>query len=252
MVGSAPFVALTFCKKRDARDSEFPQQNFSIGCVEKVTVASPGSVLESQQFWERRLLKPERVFPRYAICETEIVSPSWSRAKLAGAWRSRAISVKAISFALIGLVNTVVDYSVFFSARAALEQTTEVPALAATLSISRDTVIFIAANMTAWLVAVTGSYVMNSSVTFAAESGRKLRWRAYAAFVVSGIAGLIANTAMLIFGVNALLLPIWIAKAVAILASFIANFSLSHFVVFRVRHDSPPETYRGIPVPGIG
>ena len=41
--------------------------------------------------------------------------------------------------------------------------------------------------MTAWLVAVTGSYVMNSSVTFAAESGRKLRWRAYAAFVVSGV-----------------------------------------------------------------
>jgi putative flippase GtrA len=182
--------------------------------------------------------------------EAEMLSSSLSRAKLAEVWRNRAISIKAFSFALIGLVNTVVDYSVFLSARAVLEQTTEVPALAAALSIARDTVLLITANMAAWLVAVTGSYIMNSSVTFAAESGRKLRWRAYAAFVVSGIAGLIANTAMLVFGTNALLLPIWIAKALAILASFITNFSLSHFVVFRVRHNSPPETYRRIQVTG--
>ena len=33
----------------------------------------------------------------------------------------------------------------------------------------------IAANVTAWLVAVTFSYVMNSTITFAAESGRKLQ-----------------------------------------------------------------------------
>ncbi len=37
-----------------------------------------------------------------------------------------------------------------------------------------------------WLVAVSGSYVMNSYVTFAAESGRRLRWRAYGTFVASG------------------------------------------------------------------
>jgi putative flippase GtrA len=198
------------------------------------------------------LLKPARAFLRNDICETEMVSSSWSRAKLAEVWRNRAISIKAISFALIGAVNTVVDYSVFLSARAALEQTTEVPALSAALSVSRDTVLLITANMAAWLVAVTGSYIMNSSVTFAVESRRKLRWRAYAAFVASGIAGLIANTAMLVFGANALLLPIWIAKAVAMLASFITNFSLSHFVVFRVRDNSRPETYRHIQVPGIG
>jgi putative flippase GtrA len=33
------------------------------------------------------------------------------------------------------------------------------------------------------------------------------------------------------------LLPVWLAKAVAILASFVVNFTLSHFVVFRVRKD---------------
>jgi putative flippase GtrA len=32
-----------------------------------------------------------------------------------------------------------------------------------------------------------------------------------------------------------LLLPVWAAKAIAVLASFVVNFSLSHFVVFRAR-----------------
>jgi putative flippase GtrA len=173
----------------------------------------------------------------------------WRRANLAEEWRNRAIGVKAISFALIGLFNTLVDYTIFLSARAALEQTREVPALFAAAGVGRDTVILIIPNMAAWLVAVTGSYLMNSSVTFAVESGRKLRWHAYAAFVVSGVAGLIANTVMLVFGVKALLLPIWIAKVVAILASFITNFSLSHFVVFPVCDNSRPKTYRHIQTP---
>jgi putative flippase GtrA len=33
-----------------------------------------------------------------------------------------------------------------------------------------------------------------------------------------------------------LLFPVWLAKAVAILASFCVNFTLSHFIVFRTRH----------------
>jgi putative flippase GtrA len=153
--------------------------------------------------------------------------------RLADAWRNRAISVKAISFALIGAINTVVDYSVFLLARAALKNITASLGLLAAPSSSRGTLLLIAANVVAWLVAVTGSYIMNSSITFAAESGRKLRWRAYAAFVVSGVAGLTANTVTLIFGVQVFLLPVWLVKAVAILASFVVNFSLSHFVVFR-------------------
>src|SRR5580693_6231528 len=180
---------------------------------------------------------------------TEMVSSSWSLAKLADAWDNRAIRIKAISFALIGLVNTIIDYSVFLSARAALEQTTEVPALFAARSVSRDPVILITANVAAWLVAVTGSYIMNSSVTFAVETGRKLQWRAYAAFVGAGIAGLIANTVMLVFGAKCLLLPLWIAKAVAILASFLVNFSLSHFVVFPVRDTSRSKIYQQIQLP---
>ena len=78
---------------------------------------------------------------------------------------------------------------------------------------------------------------MNSSITFAAESGRQLRLSAYLKFVASGIAGLLANTAVLLFAAEVLLLPVWLAKAVAILASFAVNFSLSHFVVFRPRRN---------------
>jgi putative flippase GtrA len=36
--------------------------------------------------------------------------------------------------------------------------------------------------------------------------------------------------------------PVWLAKLLAIMASFIVNFSLSNFVVFRVRHSLPATT----------
>jgi putative flippase GtrA len=80
---------------------------------------------------------------------------------------------------------------------------------------------------------------MNSSITFAAESGRKLRWRAYGAFVASGVVGWIANTAALVVAAQIFLLPVWMAKVAAILASFIVNFSFSHFVVFRTPAHAP-------------
>jgi len=163
-----------------------------------------------------------------------------ARAKLLAGWRNRALSLKAITFALVGVVNTVIDYSVFLLARAALNDSSA--ALAAFASVSAlcqcgnaATVSLIVANTISWIVAVSASYVMNSSITFAAETGRKLRWRAYLAFVASGVAGWLANTTTLLVAAQVLLLPIWAAKAIAILASFVVNFSLSHFVVFRVR-----------------
>jgi putative flippase GtrA len=160
--------------------------------------------------------------------------------RLSHAWRTQAIGLKAISFGLIGVVNAAVDYGVFLVAHGAYAHLPLGLALSGWVSdacacASSETILLIGANITSWLIAVTGSYIMNSSITFAAESGRQLRWRAYFAFVLSGIAGLIANTAALLFAAQIMLLPIWAAKAVAILASFIVNFSLSHFVVFRVR-----------------
>lgn len=135
--------------------------------------------------------------------------------RLVRAWEERAIVLKAASFAGVGVINSLVDLCVFLAAYYLLE----LP--------------LIPANVLSWLVAVSGSYVMNSYVTFAAESGRQLRWRAYAAFVASGIAGVITNTTVLV--IASYWVPIVLAKLLAIGASFLVNFSLSHFVVFRPR-----------------
>jgi putative flippase GtrA len=135
--------------------------------------------------------------------------------RLIEAWRNRAVSLKAASFAVVGVVNTLVDLGIFLVAYNAFG----IP--------------LIPANVLAWLIAVSGSYVMNSFITFAAESGRQLRWRDYGAFVASGVAGVIANTTTLV--VAAYWMPVLAAKLLAIAASFAVNFSLSHFVVFRTR-----------------
>ncbi len=135
--------------------------------------------------------------------------------RLVQAWEDRAVVLKMASFAAVGVVNTAVDASVFFLAY-----------LFVTSSL-------IAANAIAWLVAVSGSYVLNSHITFAAESGRQLRFRSYGTFVVSGLVGLVGNTTALV--IAAQYLPVWGAKAIAIVVAFTINFSLSHFVVFRAR-----------------
>jgi putative flippase GtrA len=164
-----------------------------------------------------------------------------ARAMLSDAWRNRGVSVKALSFAMIGVVNTLVDYGVFLLARALLRGSSAGLAAIGSLNdfcqcSNATATTLVVANLISWSVAVTGSYVMNSSITFAAESGRQLRFGAYLTFVASGVAGLVVNTATLLFAAQILLLPVWLAKAVAILASFLVNFSLSHFIVFRPRN----------------
>ena len=86
------------------------------------------------------------------------------------------------------------------------------------------------------MAGVTCSYALNSFITFGPESGRTLRWRDYATFAASGVAGMVASTATLV--ALSYVLPILVAKLLSILVSFVVNFSLSHFVVFRVRR--PP------------
>ncbi len=81
-----------------------------------------------------------------------------------------------MSFAAVGVVNSAVDFGVFSFAYYYLE----LP--------------IVAANVMAWIVAVSGSYVMNSLTTFARESGRELRAKAYFTFMISQVAGLLANT----------------------------------------------------------
>jgi len=145
--------------------------------------------------------------------------------RLADALEARiTLMRKAVSFGLIGVINTFVDFGVFMFG---------VSVLGLPLA---------PANLLSWLVAVTGSYILNSHITFAAESGRRLTWRSYATYAASGVAGLIANT-ITVVAVATLLRPVFfeasvpLAKVSAIGVSFIVNFSMSHFIVFRRRPD---------------
>jgi putative flippase GtrA len=133
--------------------------------------------------------------------------------RLVDAWRQRAVSLKALSFATVGVINTAVDAAIFF------------------LLLGFVTPSLIVANVGAWLVAVTGSYVMNSFTTFSAETGGKLRLKDYAGFVGSGIVAVIATTTTVV--IAAKFMPVVAAKGLAILVSFAVNFSITHFVVFR-------------------
>jgi putative flippase GtrA len=138
--------------------------------------------------------------------------------RLLNAWHERAIVLKAMSFAVVGLVNSAVDFGVFSFAYYYL------------------TLPIVAANVLAWSVAVSGSYVMNTLTTFARESKRELKAKAYFNFVLSQVAGLVANTATVF--IASYFMPVLIGKVLAIGASFLVNFSLSHFVVFRRRPEA--------------
>ena len=154
---------------------------------------------------------------------------------------------KAISFALIGVVNVLVDTTVFLLVYSYLKSQEDalrpLDALAQWCACtSRGTLLLVAANVIAWVVAVSGSYMMNSFITFAAESGRRLRWLDYGTFVASGVLGAIASTIMLV--VAAHFMSVLAAKGCGILAAFVVNFSMSHFVVFRPRHAVAVEARR--------
>jgi putative flippase GtrA len=142
--------------------------------------------------------------------------------RLLDAWHRRTVILKAMSFAAVGVVNSIVDFVVFW------------------IGVQYLGLPLVPANVLSWLVAVSNSYALNSLVTFARESEGRLRWSTYGKFLASGLAGLIVNTTVLVAAVNAM--PAFIAdptlqlaasKACAIAASFLVNFSLSYFVVFR-------------------
>jgi putative flippase GtrA len=159
------------------------------------------------------------------------------KARLEEAWHARALSLKAASFAAVGVVNTLVDFGVFLVAVGLFRSSFPATLLGRVADVcqcgSAYQLAIIPANVVAWAVAVTGSYVLNSLITFSAESGRQLRLKDYARFVASGIAGLIASTATVY--VLSHFIDERVAKICAIAASFVVNFSLSHFVVFRTR-----------------
>lgn len=125
---------------------------------------------------------------------------------------------KILRFALIGVGNTLVDFSVF------------------TIAYKVVGLPIVASNVVAWLVAVTGSYILNTYITFHVESGRLLRYRDYLTFAASGVLGMVMTTAVLLL--LSLYVHVMVAKAISILVGFAVNFTMSNLVVFRAR---PPK-----------
>ena len=116
--------------------------------------------------------------------------------------------LKLVSFAMVGAANALVDFSVFAFAYKLLGMP------------------LVPSNVVAWLVAVSGSYVMNTLITFRRESGRILRREEYLKFVASGILGVFLATTTLV--ALSYFVEVFVAKLVSILVGFAANFSMSH------------------------
>lgn len=144
----------------------------------------------------------------------------WLLDRILEASRSRPTAVKIVTFGMIGLCNAMIDLAVFALAYRVFELT------------------LVLSNVLAWLVAVSASYVMNTMITFRAESGRILRLRDYLSFAASGTLGVFAATTTLV--VLSHYFTVIAAKMFSILAGFIVNFTMSHFVVFRPK--IPPGT----------
>jgi putative flippase GtrA len=121
----------------------------------------------------------------------------------------RALIKQIVSFGLIGFVNAGVDTAVFFTALYTVTDN------------------LVVANVCAWVVAVSCSYLLNSRFTF----GKPLRFQDYLFFATTQVGGLIANTVTLLLA--APYVPLLIAKIFGIGAGFVVNFSLARLIVFR-------------------
>ena len=132
---------------------------------------------------------------------------------IAAAWHSRTIVAKLFSFATIGVLNVAVDVTVFSIAYKLFD----LP--------------LVVSNIISWSVAVSGSYAMNTKITFGLETSGAFSWKQYIRFAASGALGVVfATTTLVILSQYA---NVFVAKFVSILAAFGVNFSMSHFVVFR-------------------
>jgi putative flippase GtrA len=121
----------------------------------------------------------------------------------------RALIKQIFSFGLIGFVNAGVDTAAFF------------------IALHTVTDNLIVANVMAWVVAVSGSYLLNSRFTFK----KSLRLKDYLFFAATQTGGLVANTAALVLA--APYVPLIVAKILGIGAGFVVNFTLARFLVFR-------------------
>jgi putative flippase GtrA len=150
-------------------------------------------------------------------------------ARISDDWKRRTVLAKLFGFASIGVLNVVVDLSVFTIALRILHFP------------------LIASNVVAWAIAVTGSYAMNTKITFGNETGGTLGFGRYLRFAASGVLGVIVTTTALVLLSDYVSIPL--AKLASVVAGFAVNFSMSHFVVFR---NSKAGSLAAGPAPPVG
>jgi putative flippase GtrA len=128
---------------------------------------------------------------------------------------------KIASFGAIGVINALVDYGVFYL----LVLLVLIPN-----GVAGDTVPTALVNVCAWAVAVTGSYIMNSKLTFKAHTGGELSFKKYGEFALAGVVAMIVNTSVLLIAKS--FMPLLLAKLVAVGVSFVVSFAVTRFYVF--------------------
>ncbi|OUR78775.1 hypothetical protein A9Q83_06100 [Alphaproteobacteria bacterium 46_93_T64] len=123
------------------------------------------------------------------------------------------ISRQAFKFAITGILNTGIDFAIFFT-------------LIYVVSVH-----FAVANTVAFLIAVTVSYIINKNWTFSDQnSGHKILSE-WIHFTVISIGGFILATTLLF--ILDPYIHVGAAKIIATGASFIWNFTLTRFYLWK-------------------
>lgn len=125
----------------------------------------------------------------------------------------RLLSRQIMKFGATGLLNTGVDFLVFFSLIYAAH------------------IHYIFANLLAFLVAVTVSYAINKNWTFAGQSSNHNLVNEWIRFTIISVGGFLVATGVLLL--TEPILSLVIAKILATGASFIWNFTLVRFHLWK-------------------
>jgi len=127
---------------------------------------------------------------------------------------ARAVPVLEVSrFALIGCANTLIDFCVFLVLARALQ----LP--------------LVAANLCAWAVAFTFSFLANGRWTFGLSWVRLLRPGYYAGLAAASLLSVVATTSVLV--ISAAHVPLVLAKLLSISVGFVINYALAKRAAIR-------------------
>lgn len=122
-------------------------------------------------------------------------------------------SASFIKFAIVGVINTIIDFAVFF----------------ALYELAGWNMIY--SNICAFLVAVTNSYFMNKYFSFAHHKEKRISMAEFVIFVTASIATLSLSTAILVLGEP--YLPVLYLKIIAAIITPLLNFLIYRFVIFQ-------------------